>query len=157
VPKIDQILADVERLVQTVKPREAEERLRSLIGTMGDEELKIWEADLRLTIGRFLPKRRKSLLLVLDRRLTGSDGSPPATLEFRVEEDTRGPDLERFGTVFADELRDLSEHHIFQWSTFYRDVLTTSCGHETRTSAWARACTRRHARHAPKGRLAGET
>jgi hypothetical protein len=40
VPKIDQILAQVEGLVATVKPQEAEDRLRSLIQTIGDDELR---------------------------------------------------------------------------------------------------------------------
>ena len=69
----------VERLVDTVKPQEAEERLRALIAMMGDEELRQWEADIRLTIGRFLPKRLKVLTLVLDRRLsTGNEAATEA-------------------------------------------------------------------------------
>jgi hypothetical protein len=92
VPKIDQILVEVERLVDTVKPREAEERLRSLISTVGDEELRMWEADLRVTIGRFLPKRRKSLLLVLDRRLAGPDGASSGDLKPRDQEPESEPD-----------------------------------------------------------------
>jgi hypothetical protein len=123
VPKIDQILGDVERLVQTVKPREAEEKLRSLISTMGDEELKMWEADLRLTIDRFLPKRRKSLTLVLDRRLA-SDGASPPTLKLGSQEPKQESPLGPLQMAFAEELQDLSEHHIFQWSTFYRDTLS---------------------------------
>src|SRR5215211_4064537 len=121
MPKIERILAEVERLVDTVKPREAEERLRALIGTMGDDELRTWEADVRLTIGRFLPKRRKSLLLVLDQRLAWPDGAPSPPRPAQPEPEL---DYDRLASAFAGDLRDLSEHHMFQWSTFYRDVLS---------------------------------
>lgn len=126
MPKIDRILAQVEQLVLAVKLQEAEDRLRSLIGTMGSEELGTWEADLRLTIGRFLPKRRNVLLRVLDERLAETDPrsgyrlNPPLLLS----EPGPGIDVEMLRTDLVRDLRVLSERHIYEWSTFYRDSLS---------------------------------
>jgi hypothetical protein len=116
--KVDRILADVERLVATVKPQEAEERLRSLMQTMGDDELRAWDADLRVTINRFLPKRRKSLTLILDERIR-----PRPPMESSPEP-TPAVDLIALQIQFETDLQNLSERHIYQWSTFYRDTLS---------------------------------
>jgi hypothetical protein len=124
VPKIDQILAQVERLVETVKPQEAEDRLLSLIGAMGEEELRVWEADLRLTIGRFLPKRRKGLLLTLDGRLSETNGAPGGGLNPPAADPQLGVDVVSLRSELEEKLRFLSDRHIYQWSTFYRDALS---------------------------------
>lgn len=120
---IEQELAEVEQLVATVRPQEAEERLRSLIATMGDEELRVWEPDLRLTISRFFPKRRKALTAVLGERLQldFSDGGSSAPLTLAVTDE----ELDELAKNFADDLRFLSERHIYQWSTYYRDYLSS--------------------------------
>ena len=126
MPKIDHILSDVERLIETVKPQEAEDKLRSLLATIGDAELRTWEADLRLTIGRFLPKRRRALLATLEQRLRGGpDGEEGDWLPLRRGEvqDDPSPNVPALGEAFSDELQALSERHIYQWSTFYRDTM----------------------------------
>ena len=38
MPSIDEILAQIESLISSVKPLEAEDRLRSVLGTMGAAE-----------------------------------------------------------------------------------------------------------------------
>lgn len=124
MPKFDQILTEVERLVATVKPQEAEDRLRSLIATVGDEELRRWEADVRVTIGRFLPKRRRNLLLTLEQRLDGDVGAANDRLRLRGTKSEPARNYEFLRAAFADELNALSQRHIYQWSTFYRDTLS---------------------------------
>jgi hypothetical protein len=120
--EIDNLLEEVEQLIINAKPREAEERVRSLLSTIGDTELRIWEVDLRRTINRFLPKRRRALTAALDQRLgkaaaaSEDDAVPPPHTDI---------DLQQLAEVFAADLEELSEHHIFQWSTFYRDRLSS--------------------------------
>jgi hypothetical protein len=123
MPKVDQILAEVEHLVVSVRIQEAEEKIRSLMQTMGDEELRAWDADLRLTINRFLPKRRKKLLLILDER-GGTNDSKPTVGLLGVEEQPPF-DLAVLEAEFEEDLEILSERHIYQWSTFYRATVIT--------------------------------
>ena len=118
----------MEQLNANVKPVQAEERLRSLITTMGDEELRMWEADLRLTIGRFLKKRRKALSLELNQRLDGPEAMPEPLGPPPVDS-LPAADLDALSADFTDELRDLSERHIYEWSTSYRDVLSVYFDH----------------------------
>ena len=123
MPTIDRILADVERLLTAVKPREAEAKLRSLLETMGDDELQTWAPDLRLTVNRFLPKRRRALLAELDRRLQKPEpgATPPVSPDAPL---LRGLKVDALAADFSSALHNLSESHIYQWSTFYRQVLS---------------------------------
>ena len=73
MPGIDDLLRQVESLVMSAEPAEADERLRSLLTTMGPTELRVWEPDLRLTIGKFLPQRRRALTLLLDQLLQSKE------------------------------------------------------------------------------------
>jgi hypothetical protein len=113
---IDDLLGQVESLNASVKPTEAEDRLRSLLATMGPAELRVWEPDLRRTIERFLPKRRRALMSLLDKLL---EVKP----EFTKPPDSRASDMRPIVSGLESELEELSAHHIFQWSTFYRDSL----------------------------------
>lgn len=114
---IDDILAQVDSLIASVKPIEAEDRLRSVLSSMGPAELRVWEPDLRRTIDHFLPKRRKTLSSYLDQL-------------FDAEAQSASPD-KMFNKIdpavlmegFESDLRELAVHHIFQWATFYRDRL----------------------------------
>jgi len=116
---IDALLSQVESLIISVKPAEAEERLRSLVTTMGTAELRAWEPELRLVLSKFLPKRRRALTELLDASLKGQG------LSQRLAE----PDVELSAEMTAmvkklgDDLAYLYNHHIFQWGTFYRDYL----------------------------------
>jgi hypothetical protein len=116
---IDDFLAQVDSLIVEVKPVEAEDRMRSLLTTLGPAELRVWEPDLRRTIGNFLPKRRNILSLLLDKLLQAPEQpSKPSEPSVNVP---RPSDV--IIDELKDDLQDLSEHHIFQWSTFYRDFL----------------------------------
>src|SRR3972149_2482029 len=87
---IEDTLTEVERLLATVRVQGAEDLIRSLMYTMGGQELRVWEADLRRTIDLFFHKRRRELTQALDRRLSlsavGADTKAPEVL---VDVDTK--------------------------------------------------------------------
>jgi hypothetical protein len=62
-------LAEIERLVCVVRVADAERRLRALFMTMGDEQLRTWEPNLRQVIQEFHPKRRRALEATLEHEL----------------------------------------------------------------------------------------
>jgi hypothetical protein len=107
-------------LLVAVKPTEAEDRLRTLLTSMGPDELRVWEPDFRLTIAKFLPKRRRNLDTLLNELLAAgpSDGRNKA-------ETVTAADVDIWPVVrsLESDLEELSGLHIFQWSTFYRDYL----------------------------------
>lgn len=114
----DDILDEVDRLISAVRLDEAEGALAVLIGQLGPDELRVWEADLRKSIGGFLPKRRRRLTEALDAALSApqaplavANGTAPAI----------SGDMRDVLDHFRSELSDLSGYHIFQWSTWYRD------------------------------------
>jgi hypothetical protein len=119
--RVSDVLAEVEGLIASVKPGDAEERLRSLIAAMERSDLEEWEDELRQTINRFLPKRRRSLTAILDARLTSTTrvAAPvSATSTHGV-----GADPVPLIGAFASELDELRDHHIFQWP-LYSDLLS---------------------------------
>ena len=122
MPTIDQILVEVERLNSSADPKHAEELLLSLLDTMGEEELETWAPDLRLTIQKFLKKRQRRLLAELDKRL-----QRPRSIaqEVLVQESSLIGEarVDALALEFSEALLDLYQAHIFQWSTFYREVV----------------------------------
>lgn len=114
----DDILDEVDQLLSAVKPDEAEGALALLIGQLGPDELRVWEADLRKSIEAFLPKRRRRLTEMLTAALSTSQLPPVAAkgTASAISADMRGV-LDHF----RNDLADLSDYHIFQWSTWYRD------------------------------------
>jgi hypothetical protein len=118
---LDNELAEIERLIRVVRVADAEQRLRALLMTMGAEQLRTWEEDLRTVIQTFHPKRRKALTFALDQELRRSAvASAPATARGVAVEDDRVEDLRL--SIRAD-FKELSADHIFQWATSYRDRL----------------------------------
>jgi hypothetical protein len=119
VPDIDDILGQVAQ-ISVAQPVDAQNRMQSLLSTMGPAELRVWEPDLRNTINTFLPKRRRELTDLLEQLLRARD-------QQRVG--TNGP--HRMTAAATRELiqeleldlQDLSDKHIFQWPTFYWDYL----------------------------------
>ncbi len=87
--QIETVLEQVEGLIRSVKLQDAQERLASLLRTMGPAELRVWEPELSLTISRFLPKRRRQLGQLLQERLAG------ATLVTRAMRRPRRPRAQR--------------------------------------------------------------
>lgn len=127
---IEVVLQEVEQLVRTVHPSEADERLRSLLDAIGPSELRVWDPELRATIARFLPKKRRALTTLLDelQQETRTEiPRIPSTAEpghDREEvQSTGGTEVAQVVCTLEDTLHTLSERHIFQWATFYRDDL----------------------------------
>jgi hypothetical protein len=118
--ELDALLAEIERQIDAVKVAAAQDQMTHLLRTIGDQELTIWEIDLRRTINHFLPKRRKALMALLEQRLHGS----PA-FESAHEAVGSHAELDELIAALQSELANLSSLHIFQWSTFYRDSLGT--------------------------------
>lgn len=123
MPHLDDALTRIERLIREVKPQEAEDRLRALITTIGDDELTTWAPDLRRTIQAFLPKRRRDLASLLADRL--GEGVVSSSEQVAPLTET---DIARLRTALTDHLHDLSAGHIFQWSTYYREWLAQMFG-----------------------------
>lgn len=115
---VDDNLDEVERLLSAVQPEEAEGILAALIGQLGPDELRVWEADLRKSIDGFLPKRKRRLHDALDMALASSARQPPN--DEPAAAITR--EMRAVLNSFRDNLVDLSSYHIFQWSTWYRDT-----------------------------------
>src|SRR5438045_3083924 len=117
--KIDDVLADVESLVKAVKLDDAEGRLRSLLSTMDAGDLEECERDLRATISRFLPKRRRSLQSVLDRRLAGAPPIPGGDTADKTA------DIGKLDVELHQMLDELRDRHPFQWP-LYNEWLSKS-------------------------------
>jgi hypothetical protein len=119
VGALDSELAEIERLVRVVRVADAERRLRALFMTMGDEQLRTWEPDLRQVIQEFHPKRRRALEAALEHELHGTATAvAPTRVGHPVDEDDLVKELR---LRIRAQLEDLSANHIFQWATAYRD------------------------------------
>jgi hypothetical protein len=119
VAALDSELAEIERLISVVRLADAEKRLRALFMTMGDEQLRTWEHDLRHVVHEFYPKRRKALEAALEHELRRSAAvvAPAPGGRQRGEDDL----VEELRLTIRADLEDLSANHIFQWATYYRD------------------------------------
>ncbi|MBQ0997059.1 hypothetical protein [Streptomyces sp. RK62] len=115
---VDAALQEIARLCKEVKPEEAQALAVALIEGLYTGELEARETQLRKAFeGAFLRKRKIALLALLDERLHGPAPAPdPAPQAPTQAEDDW---LEEFRAA----LQDLSDRHIFQWSTYYRDRL----------------------------------
>jgi hypothetical protein len=146
-------LTAIAQLCAQVKPEIAEGKMRALVAALSPNTLVRAEGEIREAIeSNFLPKRRRRLAELLDHKLAdsatefGELANPsieslaiaepdPRSVPLARPEDTRelvrsvpGNHIASLNvnerlTEFRDVLHDLSEHHIFQWSTFYRDWL----------------------------------
>jgi hypothetical protein len=124
---LDEELSRIVRLVQTVRPADAEQRLRALVATMGEEQLRAWEPDFRTAIAEFLPRRRRDLEAFLDRSLRPAADANSTDLSSSHGDDVYDADSasEILDRVRMD-LDDLSRRHIFQWATAYRDRVSSA-------------------------------
>src|SRR4051812_10671033 len=121
---LDEELRQIERLVRTVRPADAEHRLRALVATMGEEQLHAWEPDFRAVIAEFLPKRRIELDALLDGALQPARETPvAASADETHSDDAVFPELV---ARVREDLDDLSRRHIFQWATAYRDRVSSA-------------------------------
>ena len=146
-------LTAVAQLCAQVKPDLAEDKMRALVAALSPDALATAEGDIREAIeSSFLPKRRRRLIEALDHKLTEpatearQPANPPIASPAITQPDLSSvplpgpegtsdvassvqaphfaaPNVNERLAEFRDVLHDLSEHHIFQWSTFYRDWL----------------------------------
>ncbi len=120
---VDDHLERLAALIEQPQQRaNAEAQLRGLFVTLGKEELRVYEPDLRQLISHFLPKRRKALEAELD-RLVEDDPPPPPPPPPPRPADTSQRELEKLETRMQENLANLRDRRIFQWSTAYRDYL----------------------------------
>ena len=122
---IEARLTKIEAQLAMGHAEQPEMMLQRLIRLMGQQSLTEWRPTLEPVIERFQPKQRRRLLELLDARISGratqvreralATAYPEAAL---TAEQASAPEEQ-----FRDDLRELSEKHIFQWATSYRDCL----------------------------------
>ena len=117
---IEATLSKVEQELALGHAEEPEGILTELVIHMRRDTVLQWRSDLRDVAERFQPKRRKRLLNLIERRAAGKMA---AVRESAVAEGYRAPPVANDDPEFRQELRELGERHIFQWSTHYRDCL----------------------------------
>ena len=116
-------LTEIETELRQGHGAQPEVMLTELMRQMRKETLTQWRPTLEPVIEHFQPKRRQRLLEFLDARIRGraTQAMEPATTPvYPVSPTAVQRDLE---AEFRQELRELSEKHIFQWTTSYRDCL----------------------------------
>lgn len=127
---IEKQLLSIEVELKAVGHREIpEQKLRALIRRMNRQELRDWRPNLAQLIElHFMPKRRRALLEFIDDEIAGR----PVVQHDRSFHSPKPPVRHsRSARVvaasltdnFRQELRELSEKYIFQWTTRYQDCL----------------------------------
>lgn len=119
----DQTLKKVEDLLAIGRGEEPEELLTALVRRMGDGTLSSWRADLLQLIDRFQPKRKARLLQLLDQKTMSTPLLARDPVEAAYATDP-GVEILPEEDAFRDQLANLADQHIFQWTSHYRDVLT---------------------------------
>lgn len=137
--KIRDLLDSIEQDIRAVRPEGAQQRLQGLVSSLGPVELQQWQAEIERIVGMFLPKRKKALEQNLQERLKDLKLVP--TIEEKTERvDVISVEAEPSRTALLEnDLNDLAQFHIFQWSTHYREwaerflaaQLRTDCGLRT--------------------------
>ena len=122
---IEARLTEIEARLAIGHGKEPEMMLRRLIEQMGRQSLTDWRPTLDPVIARFQPKRRKRLLEFLDARISGraTQVAEPAPTTAYPEAPPTAERAHAWEARFRGDLRELSERHIFQWATSYRDCL----------------------------------
>ncbi|MGN7839553.1 hypothetical protein [Stenotrophomonas sp. 22385] len=121
-------MASVIELLDTIdkeresNPRGAEEQLNELMQTLGSANLQKWLPQLEASIGNFLPKRRRRLQSALALLLESSQEQDSNAMPTADEHEA----ADRWKAEVVEELHDLSEFHIFQWPTYYREWVGNS-------------------------------
>lgn len=110
-------LLDAIEIQRESNPSGAEQQLRELLQTLRSADLDRWLPQIQLAIAGFFPKRRKSLQAALQALLDPSQEQ----LDDAVPDKDEEKEVERLKAKIIEDLRDLSEYHIFQWPTYYRD------------------------------------
>ena len=121
-PSVPETLAEVESLVGQVKVSEAQDRLVGLLNALTPAEAASHVDGLQAAIALFLPRRRRELEATLKAKLDESAAVSPADAARSVAS-KRIALPSSFRSEIADGLDDLRQRHIFQWDTFYKELL----------------------------------
>ena len=122
MPTIEASLTEIQSRLDGGEAEWPERRLIELMGQMGPAELLDWRTDIEMLADKFYKKRRKNLLNVYQARVGGA-GTTTAEIQAPT---VAHIDIEPESALvrdFAHTLRQLRDHHIFQWSTLYREGL----------------------------------
>ena len=122
MPTIEASLTEIQSRMDGGEREWPERRLTELMEQMGPGELLDWRTDIEMLVDKFYKKRRKNLLKIYQARVDGvgtttAEIQEPTVPHFNIEPESA---LVR---DFEHSLQRLRDHHIFQWSTFYREGL----------------------------------
>jgi len=121
VPTIEQTLTEVARQLDELRMQGAFTQLKSSIDEVSDYEIQTFKLDLEALIARFHPKKRQILATALaDRSHHGVREAKSLQPKYATP---RSLGRSGFRSYLDTGFEDLSRHHIFQWSTYYRDFL----------------------------------
>jgi hypothetical protein len=126
---IEAVLAEAEELISRHKYNDAFDNLISLFQQCSQVDIKRLDEPIREIIGRFMPKKRRKLCDELDSRLRHSGKVAAADGEPDVPDQPGHPiHLQQFVASLEGRFAELSQWHIFQWPTYYRDELKSITG-----------------------------
>ena len=117
---IEAVLAEAEELISQRHVNVAFDNLIGLFQQCSQVDLKRLNDPIMEIIDRFLPKKRRKLSEAFRNRL---DGGAQGSLESSSGTQENPARLQDFVTSLQYRLDELSEWHIFQWSTYYKDEL----------------------------------
>ncbi|OQS47705.1 hypothetical protein B0T49_12165 [Chromobacterium violaceum] len=118
---IEAVLAEAEELISRNEVTKAFDSLTSLLLQCSQVDLGRLHDPITEIIGRFLPKKRRELLKLFGGRL-GHDKAHASLGSSSTGSDNLAG-LQTFVISLRDRFDELSEWHIFQWSTYYKDEL----------------------------------
>jgi hypothetical protein len=117
---IEDLLSEIESLLDAMRHEGAYLKLSRLLNDIGPQEIKSWEVDLRHVIERFYKNKKRDLTSLLEKRLGNEQqNARPKNPLARLSE----IQIEAVGKELKNALKELETHHIFQWSTYYRDTI----------------------------------
>ena len=122
MPTIEASLTEIQSRLDGGERDWPERRLTELMEQMGPAELSNWRTDIEMLVDKFYKKRRRNLLKIYQAKVRPSEDATTGVPKPLVSYVHIGPESALVGD-FERTLRKLREHHIFQWSTFYRDGL----------------------------------
>lgn len=117
---IESVLAEVEELISRRRVNAAFDNLLSLFQQCSQVDLKRLQDPITEIINRFMHKKRRELGEAFRSRI---EGDTPEPLDSSSESRDNSAKLQRFIDSLRNRFDELSEWHIFQWSTYYKDEL----------------------------------
>lgn len=128
--QIEEHLTRIKDRMAKGERAEPESQLIDLMSQMGPATLSEWRPDIERIIREFQTKRRRTLMQYLDDGIEGlAESNVVGVSSNQIADPASAAAEARFAAhstilpEFRRELDDLRDHHIFQWSTFYRDCL----------------------------------